>query len=109
MEIGYDNKGQKIRQTDADGVTILFQYVDLGDLEYSAIDVNHDGQINLNGVDLARRFARSFKQDALWNLPVQQVEVYGWDAEMRTRLGSAYSHQTSTGRLRNVASLVGNQ
>ncbi len=47
----YNNQGQRVKQVDADGVTTLFQYSALGDVEYTALDMNRNGQIDFIGPD----------------------------------------------------------
>ncbi|MBQ7590292.1 MAG: RHS repeat protein [Verrucomicrobia bacterium] len=56
----YNEKGQKIRSRDADGVVTLYQYNTLGELEYTAVDVNTNGVIDFNGTDRITRNVRSY-------------------------------------------------
>ena len=56
----YNEKGQKIRSRDADGVVTLYQYNALGELEYTAVDVNTNGVIDFNGTDRITRNVKSY-------------------------------------------------
>ncbi|MBI4027026.1 MAG: RHS repeat protein, partial [Verrucomicrobia bacterium] len=51
----FNNKGQLIRQVDPDGVATLFFYNAKGEQEYTVLDVNQDGVINLSGADRITR------------------------------------------------------
>ena len=46
-EVTYNTKGQKVKEVDPDGLTTLFTYNDLGELNYSAIDMDRDGTMDL--------------------------------------------------------------
>ena len=43
--------GQAVKQTDPDGVTTLSLYNNLGELEYSAVDLDANGGIDFTGTD----------------------------------------------------------
>ncbi len=47
----YNDRGQCVREVDADGVTLLHAYNVLGERETTAIDLNGNGQIDETGPD----------------------------------------------------------
>ena len=47
----YNSKGQLVKDIDPDKVTTLYQYNAQGALQYTAIDVNQNGTIDLSGLD----------------------------------------------------------
>lgn len=55
----YDARGQLVRQVDADGVTVLYAYNNLGVRETTAIDLNGNGQIDEAGSDRIVRVVTS--------------------------------------------------
>jgi RHS repeat-associated protein len=55
----FNNQGQLIKQTDADGVTTLFQYNARGELEYTALDMNKNGVIDFSGTDRITQITRT--------------------------------------------------
>jgi RHS repeat-associated protein len=54
----YNNKGQRWKESDPDGVTALYQYNAEGDLEYTASDLDQDGVLDLAGPDRVTRVVR---------------------------------------------------
>jgi YD repeat-containing protein len=47
----YNAQGQLVKQVDPDGVTTLYQYNAIGELAYTAIDMNQNGSIDWSGPD----------------------------------------------------------
>ncbi|MBI4657882.1 MAG: RHS repeat protein, partial [Verrucomicrobia bacterium] len=72
----YNNKGQLWKQADPDGVTTLYGYNAKGELEYTALDVNRNDFIDLNGPD---RITRTFS-DVISNYGtmVRRTRAYVW-------------------------------
>lgn len=54
-ETTYNNLGQRVAHRDPDGVTTLFAYDGMGQLEYQAIDMDLDGILDLDGTDRVTR------------------------------------------------------
>lgn len=52
---GYDQQGRLVRETDPDGVQHLHAYDERGQRVLTALDLNRDGQINLDGTDRVMR------------------------------------------------------
>ena len=77
--IAYNAKGQIVQETDADGVSILYQYNTRGELEYRAVDLDRDGVIDLDGTDRVTRVQRTCVADMLWNCPVEKWTFSAWD------------------------------
>lgn len=55
----YNARGQLVRQVDADGVTVLYAYNNLGARETTALDLNGNGQIDEAGPDRIVRVVTS--------------------------------------------------
>jgi YD repeat-containing protein len=72
----YNAQGQRVKEIDPDGVTSLFAYNANGELEYQALDVNQDGQINLKGQDRVTRTVREYGQRD--GLTVERTSTYEW-------------------------------
>lgn len=71
-ERSYNDKGQLVREADADGVTVLFDYNDRGQLWRVAEDVNRNGRIDVtapDGTDRIVEFSRSFLVDSALSSP----------------------------------------
>ena len=72
----YDGKGRLWKSVDADGVVRLSAYNDLGDLEYSAVDMDRNGRIDLAGTDQVTKSIRDFAtQDGS---VVARTRTYVW-------------------------------
>src|SRR5207249_9295235 len=78
----YNSKGQLWKTVDPDSVTNLFAYNAKGELEFTAIDLNNDGQINTNGTDRVTRTVTDVVADHGTN--VRRTQTYVW-----TTYGSA--------------------
>ena len=72
----YNNKGQEVKQTDPDGVTVLYAYNAKGEREYTATDTNQDGAIDLTGTDRVVR--RTTQVLAAHGTNVRRVRTYVW-------------------------------
>jgi RHS repeat-associated protein len=68
----YNGLGQLSTQIDPDGVTTLYQYNPAGQLEYTAIDANRNGAIDMTGPDQVTR-------------TVSDVAVHGTNVVRRTQ------------------------
>ena len=55
----YDASNHLVKTSDPDGVTLLASYNSLGEQEYTAVDVNGNGQIDFTGPD---RVTRTFRE-----------------------------------------------
>jgi len=62
-QLFYNSKGQLAKQRDPDGVVTLFAYNDRGELETTAIDMDHDDTIDYNGTDRITSTQRSVVND----------------------------------------------
>lgn len=47
----FNSRGQLVAETDPDGVTVLYSYGALGEVERAAVDMNRNGEIDLDGSD----------------------------------------------------------
>ena len=72
----YNSKGQRIRSRDADGNQLLYQYNGLGELEYTAVDMNTNGVIDFSGTDRITRQVRSVT--VAHGANVVRQETYKW-------------------------------
>lgn len=75
----YDARGQLVRQVDADGVTVLYAYNNLGVRETTAIDLNGNGQIDENGPDRILRVVTSVGERD--GRTVERSETQVWTTE----------------------------
>ena len=51
QETYYNDYGQRSKSVDPDGVVTLYQYDAYGELQYTAVDLNQDDQIDFGGTD----------------------------------------------------------
>jgi YD repeat-containing protein len=72
----YDKAGRLSRQLDCDGVRTLFSYDDHIGAETVAVDVNGNGQIDLNGPDRITRIKSSIQQRE--NLTLERTVIEHW-------------------------------
>ena len=65
----FNNKNQLARADDADGVSRLFLYDGIGDLQYAVVDLNQNHGIDLGGADevvASRAWERGGRCLAYW-------------------------------------------
>lgn len=72
----YNQIGQLVKQVDPDGVTMLFAYDNLGQLEYQAVDVNTNGVIDLSGVDRVTRSVTEITNDYTLFATIRRTRTY---------------------------------
>nr|WP_321349288.1 RHS repeat-associated core domain-containing protein [uncultured Methanoregula sp.] len=72
----YDAQGHLVKETDPDGVVVLHQYNALGEEEYTAVDVNKNGRIDLAGPDRVTRAVRDYAQRDGYT--VQRHQSFEW-------------------------------
>lgn len=75
----YNARGQLVRQVDADSVTILYAYNNLGVRETTAIDLNGNGQIDEAGSDRIVRVVTSIGERD--GRTVERSETQIWTAD----------------------------
>lgn len=72
----FNNKGQLTKSVDEDGVTLLSAYDALGTLEYSAVDLNNNGVIDLAGTDRVTRTVNDVYNNG--TAVVRRTRRYEW-------------------------------
>jgi RHS repeat-associated protein len=72
----FNNLGQLSKQVDPDGVTTLNQYNAKGELEITALDINRDGAVNLNGTDRITQTVSDVL--ANYGTTVRRTRTYEW-------------------------------
>ena len=85
----YNNAGQLWKQRDADGVVTLYQYNALGEVEYTALDMDRNDTIDFDGTDRITRTVRDVV--AAHSTSVRRTRSYVW-----TEISSTNSLLTST-------------
>src|SRR6266498_1468167 len=74
----YNNKGQLTNQVDPDGVTNLFQYNGKGELEYTVLDMDRDGVIDLDGTDRVTRLVSTVITNGTLGTNVFRTQTFVW-------------------------------
>ena len=74
----YNALGQLAKQVDPDGVTTLYAYNALGELEYTAVNLDQNGVMDLAGTDRVTRTVRSVGASSRWTgVNVRRTEKLG--------------------------------
>lgn len=76
----YNGLGQLARQTDPDGVQILYAYNNLGERSVTALDIDRNGTIDYAGTDRITRTTREVadRSEGSASIPVQRVTTEVW-------------------------------
>jgi RHS repeat-associated protein len=74
----YNTKGQLWKTLDPDGVTQLHQYNNLGEQEYTALDMDRDDTIDFAGTDQITRTVRSVGQSSSLSGNAHISQTYIW-------------------------------
>jgi hypothetical protein len=74
--IYFNSLGQRVAEVDADGVTSRFIYNGQGEMTYSGIDVNQEGNLDLDGSDRITRFDADVTFDL--GRTMRRTKTYGW-------------------------------
>ena len=72
----YNSKGQATNEVDPDGVSMLYQYDDHGDREYTVLDLDRNATIDFGGTDRITRNVHYVTNGA--NGPVRWSATYVW-------------------------------
>ncbi len=89
----YNGRGQLVKEIDSVGVTRLHLYNGKGEREYSAIDMNGDGQLNLDGTDRVTRNVSEYSQRD--GLTVRRTSTYVWSEAAKDSSQLISSQETS--------------
>ena len=78
----YNLAGQAVKQSDPDGVATLSLYNNLGELEYSAVDLDANGAIDFTGTDRITQTVR----DAVYidSVNVVRTRTWAWQTNSST-------------------------
>ena len=93
----YNGLGQLWKSRDPDGVITLYQYNSKGELEYSVIDLNQDGVVDLTGTDRITRTLRDITTYA--GVKVQRTRIYVHRTDGSSTTSVVAMTQTSTNGL----------
>jgi RHS repeat-associated protein len=95
----FNNQGQLIKALDADRVTTLFSYNGKGEQEYSALDMNRNDAIDVNGTD---RITRTQNQVATAHgTTVRQTTTTVWTTDGAGTTSTITVTETSADGLRS--------
>ncbi len=80
----YNSVGQRVRQVDPDGVTLLYAYNARGEQDTVAVDLNGNHSIDYAGTDRITRTRSSIatRTDSAGIHPVTRSETLVWDTEL---------------------------
>ena len=99
----YNNLGQLWRQVDPDGVATLYQYNARGEVEFTAVDLNQNGAIDLAGTDRVTRTVRSVGASTLWpGLAARRTETWVWNTDGADTPTLASASEVSVDGLRSA-------
>jgi RHS repeat-associated protein len=74
----YNNVGQLVDRIDPDGVTVLYQYNNKGQLDYTATDMNTNGVIDFDGTDRITETVNDVLVDK--GTTVNRTRIFVWNA-----------------------------
>lgn len=101
----YNSMGQLVKQVDPDGVATLYAYNAKGEPEYTAIDMNANGQIDFAGND---RIVRTETRILAANgMPVRRATSTAWTTSGNGATLTAAVNDTSTDGLQNWSTSFG--
>jgi RHS repeat-associated protein len=104
-QVFYNNLGQAYEQIDPDGVITLSTFNGKGEQEYSVIDMNQNGAIDLGGTDRITRTVMDAHSDG--GIDARRTLTYVWPTNSSTNCILAAMTRVSTDGLRVWRSVNG--
>jgi len=94
----YNERGQVVRQVDADGVTVLFAYNAQGERDTLAIDLNGNGAIDQAGPDRITQVTEEVGERDGLTVRRREVQVWARDGDEAAKTVEVAEHSTDGSR-----------